>query len=183
VNPSLPDSRLPGEGETPDFLVTLLYRELRRLAAACLRRERPNHTLQPTALLNEAYLRLAAQSRPEWNDRARFLSAASHVMREILTDYARTRNRAKRGGGVVPITVENAGDVAGAGEVVDLLALDAALDELERVDSQQRQIVELRYFGGLSIEETAQVLGVSPATVKRDWRIAKAWLHRELGGS
>ena len=100
-------------------------------------------------------------------------------MREVLIDYARTRNRAKRGGGQEPIRVEDAGDVAVTREV-DLIALDEALDELERIDSQQRQIVELRYFGGLSIEETAQVLGVSPATVKRDWRMARAWLHREL---
>jgi RNA polymerase sigma factor (TIGR02999 family) len=174
-----PDAGPPETGETPEYLVTLLYQELRRLAAGCLRRERPNHTLQPTALVNEAYLRLAAQSAPELADRVRFLAVASHLMREVLIDYARTRNRAKRGGGQEPIRVEDAGDVAVTREV-DLIALDEALDELERIDSQQRQIVELRYFGGLSIEETAQVLRVSPATVKRDWRMARAWLHREL---
>ena len=108
-----------------------------------------------------------------------FLGVASHLMREILVDYARTRNRAKRGGGLAPIRIEDAGELAAAPEV-DLMALDEALDALERIDAQQRQIVELRYFGGLSIEETAQVLGVSPATVKRDWRMARAWLHREL---
>jgi RNA polymerase sigma factor (TIGR02999 family) len=179
VDSSQSDLRPPERGETPEFLVTLLNKELRRLAAGCLRRERPNHTLQPTALVNEAYLRLAAQSQPEWNDRIRFLAVASHLMREILIDYARTRNRAKRGGGLAPICVEDASELAAAGEV-DLLALDEALDGLGRIDSQQRRIVELRYFGGLSIEETAQVLGISPATVKREWRMARAWLHREL---
>jgi RNA polymerase sigma factor (TIGR02999 family) len=169
----------PEHGEAPEYLVPLLYQELRRLAARCLRRERPNHTLQPTALVNEAYLRLAAQSRPAWNDRAEFLAVASHLMREILIDYARTRNRAKRGGGLAPICIEDAGELAAAPEV-ELMALDEALHALERIDTQQRQIVELRYFGGLSIEETARVLGVSAATVKRDWRMAKAWLHREL---
>jgi RNA polymerase sigma factor (TIGR02999 family) len=180
VNLPPPDHGLPEHGEAPDLLVTQLYQELRRLAAGCLRRERPNHTLQPTALVNEAYLRLAAQSQPAWNGRVQFLAAASHLMREILVDYARTRNRAKRGGGLAPICIEDAGELAAAPEV-DLMALDDALDALERIDTQQRQIVELRYFGGLSIEETAQVLGVSPATVKRDWRMARAWLHRELG--
>jgi RNA polymerase sigma factor (TIGR02999 family) len=129
--------------------------------------------------VNEAYLRLAAQNQPEWNDRVRFLAVASHLMREVLIDYARTRNRAKRGGGLSPIRLEDTKELAAAGEV-DLLALDEALDGLERIDSQQRRIVELRYFGGLSIEEAAQVLGVSPATVKREWRMARAWLHREL---
>ena len=174
-----PDRELPEHGEAPDLLVAQLHQELRRLAAGCLRRERPNHTLQPTALVNEAYLRLAAQSQPAWDSRVQFLGVASHLMREILVDYARTRNRAKRGGGLAPICIEDAGELAAAPEV-DLMALDEALDALERIDAQQRQIVELRYFGGLSIEETAQVLGVSPATVKRDWRMARAWLHREL---
>jgi RNA polymerase sigma factor (TIGR02999 family) len=147
-----------------------------------MRGERPNHTLQPTALVNEAWLRMAAQSQPGRIGKVQFLAVASHLMREILIDYARTRNRAKRGGGQAPICVEDAGELAATQEVdlVDMVALDAALNLLERVDTQQRQIVELRYFGGLNIEETAQVLGVSPATVKRDWRMAKAWLHREL---
>ena len=174
-----PDRELPEHGEAPGLLVAELYQELRRLAAGCLRRERPNHTLQPTALVNEAYLRLAAQSQPAWGSRVHFLGAASHLMREILVDYARTRNRAKRGGGLAPICIEDAGELVAAPEV-DLIALDDALNELERIDAQQRKIVELRYFGGLSIEETAQVLEVSPATVKRDWRMARAWLHREL---
>jgi RNA polymerase sigma factor (TIGR02999 family) len=182
MNSSPKDPRLPEQGETPEVLVTLLYQELRRLAAGCLRRERPNHTLQPTALVNEAWLRMAAQSQPGWNGKVQFLAVASHLMREILIDYARTRNRVKRGGGLTPICVEDAGELAAVREV-DLVALDDALNVLEQVDTQQRQIVELRYFGGLNIEETAQLLGVSPATVKRDWRMARAWLHRELSSS
>ena len=179
MNSSQRGLRLPEDSEPPDVLVSQLYQELRKLAAGCLRRERPNHTLQPTALVNEAWLRLAAQSQSGCNGRVQFLAVASHLMREILIDYARTRNRAKRGGGQAPICVEDAGELA-ASQEVDLMALDDALNALERIDTQQRQIVELRYFGGLNIEETAEVLGVSPATVKRDWRMAKAWLHREL---
>ena len=175
----LPEGALPESGAAPELLVTLLYQELRRLAGACLRRERPNHTLQPTALVNEAWLRLAAQGRFPHSDRLQFLTVASRLMREVLIDYARTRNRSKRGGGQAPVCVEDAAELI-ASQEVDMLALDDALNDLERIDSQQRQIVELRYFGGLNIEETAQVLGVSPATVKRDWRMARAWLHREL---
>ena len=174
-----PDSRGAGTGETPELLVTLLYQELRRAARGALRLERPNHTLQPTALINEAYLRLAAQNRTAWTDRAQFLAAASHLMREILVDHARARNRAKRGGGAAAIRIEDAGQLATAPDV-ELMELDEAIDALERIDPQQRRIVEMRYFGGLSIEETAQALGISPATVKRDWRVARAWLHREL---
>ena len=165
--------------ERPEFLVGVLYKELRRLAAGCLRRERPNHTLQPTALVNEAYLRLAAEGESGWDDRVRFLAVASHLMREILIDYARKRNRVKRGGGQALICLDDAGELAASGEM-DFVRLDDALNELERIDTQQRRIVELRYFGGLTIEEAAQALGISPATVKRDWRVAKAWLHRQL---
>ena len=178
------DSTQPGASqsssrETADRLVPLLYRELRRLAAGYLRNERPNHTLQPTALVNEAFLRLAGQADSEWKDRGRFVAVAAHVMREVLIDHARTRGRSKRGAGQRLISLEDAGEV-GAGREVDLIALNDALSELDRVDPQQSRIVELRYFGGLSIEETARVLGVSAATVKRNWRLAKAWLHREL---
>lgn len=165
--------------EAPEALVALLYQELRRLAGACLRGERPNHTLQPTALVNEAYLRLAAQLPHGPEDRVQFLVAASRLMREILIDYARTRNRAKRGGGQAPVCIEDVAAFSNEREV-DLIALDDALSALERIDPEQRKLVELRYFGGLSIEETAQALGVSSATVKREWRIARAWLHREL---
>jgi RNA polymerase sigma factor (TIGR02999 family) len=179
VDPSEAGSQLSEVGETPEFLVELLYKELRRLAAGCLRRERPNHTLQPTALVNEAYLRLAAEGQSGWDDRVRFLAVASHLMREILIDYARKRNRVKRGGGQALICLDEAGEFAASGEV-DFLGLDDALNELERIDTQQRRIVEMRYFGGLTIEETAEALEISPATVKRDWRVAKAWLHRQL---
>src|ERR1017187_10267842 len=117
MNSSPKDPRLPEQGETPEVLVTLLYQELRRLAAGCLRRERPNHTLQPTALVNEAYLRLAAQNQPEWNDRVRFLAVASHQMREVLIDYARTHNQAKRGHVLTPMCIENAGQLAAPAEV------------------------------------------------------------------
>jgi RNA polymerase sigma-70 factor, ECF subfamily len=176
------DEVSPKKGESVDALVTLLYRELRKSAAGCLRRERPNHSLQPTALINEAYLRLAAQDQPAWKDRAQFLGMAGHLMREILVDYARTRNRVKRGGGLAPISLEDAGQTA-ASSGVDVLALDEALDKLDRIDTRQRRIVELRYFGGLNIEETAQVLAISDATVKREWRTARAWLHRELSSA
>jgi RNA polymerase sigma-70 factor, ECF subfamily len=176
-----PEPRAPAaaSGDSPELLVTLLYQELRRAARGALSRERPSHTLQPTALVNEAYLRLAAQNHAAWGDRLQFLAAASHLMREILVDHARTRNRIKRGGGVAPVSVEDAGQLSVAPDV-ELLYLDEALTALENIDPQQRQIVEMRYFGGLSIEETAQALSISPATVKRDWRIARAWLHREL---
>jgi RNA polymerase sigma factor (TIGR02999 family) len=171
-----------GEAPISAELVTQMYQELRRIAAACLRGERPNHTLQPTALINEAWLRLASAGGGTPADRTHYLALAAHVMREVLVDYARARNRFKRGGGVAPVSLEDTGDVAGASDV-DVMALDDALDSLEQIDTQQRQIVELRYFGGLSIEETAQVLAISPATVKRDWRIARAWLHRELSSN
>jgi RNA polymerase sigma factor (TIGR02999 family) len=174
-----PEPPLSDGRESPDFLIAVLYKELRRSAAAYLRRERPNHTLQPTALVNEAYLRLAAQRGPEFSDRPAFLAAASHLMREILVDHARGHNRAKRGGGQRLVSLEDAGELS-AGSQVDVLALDEALEGLERIDPKQRRLVELRYFGGLSIEETADVLAVSPATVKREWRTAKAWLHRKL---
>jgi RNA polymerase sigma-70 factor, ECF subfamily len=171
-----------GRAQSPEAQVALLYQELRRLAHACLRSERPNHTLQPTALVNEAYLRLAAQGANGPQDRVQFLVSASRLMREILIDYARTRNRAKRGGGQAAICIDDVADLSTVREV-DLIALDDALNELERIDPEQRKLVELRYFGGLSIEETAQALGVSTATVKRDWRVARAWLHRELSAA
>jgi RNA polymerase sigma factor (TIGR02999 family) len=174
-----PSRPLPDKGQSAEAMVAAMYRELRRAAAGYLRRERPNHTLQPTALVNEAFLRLAAQGPTEWDDRGRFLAAASHLMREILVDYARTRNRAKRGGGQYVVSLEDAGEL-GIGAGIDVMALDEALDRLEHLDLQQHRLVELRYFGGLTIEETAGVLGVSPATVKRDWRTARAWLHQQL---
>jgi len=176
-------------------LLPLVYGELRRLAERQLRQERPNHTLQRTALVHEAYLRLMNQQRVSWQSRAQFLGLASQLMRRILIDHARTRRRAKRGGGVVPVSLDQTGralesvDDPGAesealelaaNPAVDLPAIDSALSRLEQLDPTQGRIVELRFFGGLTIEETAQVVGVSPATVKREWALARAWLHREL---
>ena len=175
--PGPPDRRW--QADPAATLVSTLYAELRKTAVACLRRERPNHTLQPTALVNETYLRLCSQGAVAPKERSDFLAVSAHLMREILVDYARTRNRAKRGGGVAPVALEDIPAPFVQPEV-DLIALDDALDRLESLDPQHRQIVELRYFAGLSIEETAQVIGVSTATVKRDWRAVRAWLHREL---
>jgi RNA polymerase sigma factor (TIGR02999 family) len=176
-------------------LMPLVYGELRRLAERQLRGERPNHTLQRTALVNEAYLRLMNQQRVSWQGRAQFMGLASQIMRRILIDHARTRRRAKRGGGVVPVSLDQTGRALGsvddqgaqtdalelaANPAIDLPAIDSALSRLEELDPTQGRIVELRFFGGLTIEETAQVVGVSPATVKREWALARAWLHREL---
>jgi RNA polymerase sigma factor (TIGR02999 family) len=176
-------------------LMPLVYGELRRLAERQLREERPNHTLQRTALVHEAYLRLMNQRHVSWQGRAQFMGLASQLMRRILIDHARTRRRAKRGGGVVPLSLDQTGKALGsvddkgaqtdalelaANPAVDLPAIDSALSRLEKLDPTQGRIVELRFFGGLTIEETAQVVGVSPATVKREWALARAWLHREL---
>ena len=164
-----------------DQLVPIVYDELRAIAAHYLRAERPGHTLQTTALVHEAYVRLAGQRDVEWQNRAHFYGVAAQIMRRLLVDYARTRHRAKRGGGEVNVPLEEA--LAAAGEPdPDLEALDGALRELAALDAQQSRIVELRYFGGLTIEETAEVLGVSSMTVKREWRLARAWLHRQLTG-
>jgi RNA polymerase sigma factor (TIGR02999 family) len=166
-----------GQGDALDALLPLVYAEMRRRAASFLRRERRNHTLQATALVNEAYLRLVDQQQVRWQNRAHFFAIAAQAMRRILVDHARRRHRAKREGVIVPLD-----DVEppAASRGVDLLALDEALDRLASRDRQQSRIVELRYFGGLSIEETAEVLGVSPATVKRDWAMARAWLHEQM---
>ena len=176
-------------------LMPLVYGELRRLADRQLRGERPNHTLQRTALVNEAYLRLINQRNVNWQSRAQFIGLAAQLMRRILIDHARTKRRAKRGGGIAPVSLDQTGVVLGApdeegnrGEAlefaadptVDLGAIDSVLARLEAIDPQQGRIVELRFFGGLSIEETAEVVGVSPATVKREWALARAWLRREL---
>jgi RNA polymerase sigma factor (TIGR02999 family) len=162
--------------------VELVYPELRRIAAQHLSRERPGHTLQPTALVNEAYLRLAQQSPGKaWTDRTHFFAVAARVVRAVLVDHARARLAAKRGAGAIGVTLSDA-DVQVAAPPVDLLDLDAALEVLERLDAQQGRIVELRHFAGLSIEETAGVLGISPATVKRDWLVAKTWIRRHMTG-
>ena len=157
----------------------VVYDELRRLAAYHLNRERPDHTLQPTALVHEAYLRLCDKAQVDWNSRAHFFGAASRLMRRILVDHARARLAAKRGG--PRLRVSGVEDFASAeGPDIDLLALDEALNELSMLDAQQGRIVDVRFFGGLSLEETAECLGISLATVKRDWTTAKAWLRRRL---
>jgi len=159
----------------------LVYAELRRLASGYLRRENPAHTLQTTALVHEAYLRLVDQTRTDWKDRAHFMGVAAQLMRRVLVDHARTRLAAKRGGGALRVGLDE--NVAGGGErLADLLALDGALVRLAAMDPEQSRIVEMRYFSGLSIEETAEAMGVSPRTVKREWRSARAWLYSELAG-
>ncbi len=163
-----------------DELMSLVYDELRRLARRYMTGERTGHTLQTTALVNEAYLRLVDQQSVRWQNRAHFFGIAARLMRQILVDHARGRQAAKRGGGQMLLSV-SALDRIGAREDVNLVELDEALRRLETVDEQKSRIVELRYFGGLTIEETAEALGVSPATVKRDWTMVRAWLRRELG--
>lgn len=162
----------------PGDLVPLVYDELRRLAHHYMRGERPDHVLQTTALVNEAYLRLAGMSRMQWRDRTHFLAMAATQMRRILVDYARERNAGKRGGDLHVTAIDRAADIPD--RAVDVTALDTALDELARFDAQQARIVELRFFGGLTMEETAKALDISPATVGRDWVSAKAWLHHHL---
>ena len=161
-------------------LLPLVYAELCRVAARHLRNERADHTLQPTALVHEVYLRLVDQRQVDWQNRAHFFGVAAQVMRRILVDHARRHGASKRGDGVRCVAIEEARDVAAPNEI-PVLALHHALDGLERVDAELARIVELRAFGGLTIEEAAQVLNVSPSTAKRDWRTAKAWLNRELG--
>ncbi|HWZ54707.1 MAG TPA: sigma-70 family RNA polymerase sigma factor [Verrucomicrobiae bacterium] len=163
-------------------LLPLVHRELRRLARRHMYGERPGHTLQTTALVNEAFLRLVNSQRVDWQNRAHFFAISAQLMRRILVDYARTRGYQKRGGGTPKITLDEA--LVGPQEKGrDLVALDDALNELAAVDRRKNKVVELRFFGGLSVEETAEVLRVSPETVMRDWRLAKAWLAREMSKS
>ena len=168
-----------GDKKALGELVPLVYRELRGLAAAYIRRERRDHTLQATALVHEAYLRLVDQTQVESPSRAQFFAIAANLMRQILVNHAKHHRAAKRGGGNKVALDEGAAVVQPRG--VDLIALDAALDKLAQLDPRQSQIVELRFFGGLTEDEIADVLGVSAITVKRDWRIARAELHRQLG--
>ena len=160
-------------------LTPLVYKELRRLAQSYLSRERPGHTLQGTALAHEAYLRLVDQRQVQWRDRNHFFALSAELIRRILVDHARSKLADKRGGDQVKVSLESGMDAPVLGDV-DLVALDDALQLLARTDPQQSRIVELRYFAGLKIEETAEVLNISPATVKRDWVIAKAFLKREM---
>jgi RNA polymerase sigma-70 factor, ECF subfamily len=159
-------------------LVPIIYEELRRLAHHYMRGERAGHTLQTTALVNEAYLRLAGLDELRWRDRTHFLAMAASLMRRVLVDYARQRGRAKRGVGVALTSPDQ--NAAAPEPAVDIVALDEALARLATVDPQQSRVVELRFFAGLSVEQAAETLGISPATVKRDWATAKLWLYNEL---
>ena len=169
-----------GRGEVLDRLMPLVHDELRRQAARYLRRERRDHTLQSNALVNEAYLKLINRREANWKNRAHFFAIAAQIMRRILVDYARTRQCEKRGGAGRDLPLEEALLVVSDEPSIDLVALDEALARLASFDEQQARIVELRYFSGLNIEETAEALGISPATVKRDWNVAKAWLNQEV---
>jgi RNA polymerase sigma factor (TIGR02999 family) len=168
-----------GDEQAAALLIPLVYRELRQLAVYRLRRERPNHTLQPTALVNEAYLKLAGQRDARWNNRAQFFAVASQAMRRVLVDYARNQKRTKRGGSLQKVTLE---DVCVVSPQIseEVLAVNESLERLEQIDPRQARIVELRYFAGLSTEETAEALGISARTVIREWNVAKAWLYGDL---
>lgn len=194
MSPELPDPEIPpsdvtqllvawgaGDAAAAERLVAAVYAELRRQAARAMRRE-GDHTLQTTALVHEAYLRLVDQRRVVWRSRAHFFGVAAQLMRRILVDHARGRHAAKRGGKAQQLTLDDADAAipASAAEGVEVVALHEALERLAAIDPTQARLVELRYFGGLNIEETGEALGVSPATVKREWAIARAWLRREL---
>ena len=168
-----------GSPEALEALMPLVYNELKRLAGSYLRRERPDHTLQSAALVNEAYLRLVDQTQTRWQNKAHFYGIAAQMMRRILADHARGHNAAKRGAGMPELELDEAMAQAQS-RSVDVLDLEEALQRLEKLDAQQGRIVELRFYSGLSIEDTANVLGISPATVKRDWAAARAWLFREV---
>lgn len=170
------------EREPLESLLPVVYQELRRLAASYLRRERPGQTLQPTALVHEAYLRLLKDRPDRWQNRAHFCAIAAHSMRQILIERARARGALKRGGGGPRVTLDEA-LVADGERSIDLVALDEALDRLAQFDREQARLVELRFFGGLTVEETAEAMKISPATVKRHWAVARAWLARELEGN
>ena len=179
------DSALPadllGSGEI-DAKLPALYNELRDLAANYLRRERPNHTLQPTALVHESYLRLRNQRTVDWADRLQFLSIAARMMRRILADHASAKKTTKRGGDTTTLQLDAALDFCDQ-RAVSIAAVDQALRDLEALDQRQAQVVELRFFGGLTIDETAEVMGLSAMTVKREWMTARRWLQREISGT
>jgi RNA polymerase sigma factor (TIGR02999 family) len=168
-----------GDQAALDQLIPVVYQELRRMADRFLRRESAGHTLQPTALVHEAWLRLTDQTRVNWQNRAQFFGLAAQMMRRILVDHARTRRREKRGGGAVRLSLDEVINLSQE-RAADLVALDEALEALGSFDRRKCSVVELRYFGGLSVEETAEALRVSPDTVMRDWKLAKAWLYQQL---
>jgi RNA polymerase sigma-70 factor (ECF subfamily) len=170
-----------GDEAALDELVPIVHDELRRIARRCMAGQRVGHSLQATALVNEAYLRLLDVQQVNWQNRAHFLAMSARLMRRILVDFARSKGYQKRGGGAVKVTFDEGLPVA-AEPALDLVALDDALEALAKMDERKSRVIELRFFGGLSVEETATVLAVSPETVMRDWKLAKAWLMRELRG-
>lgn len=170
------------EADSADGMMGIVYGELRRLAASYLRRERPDHTLQPTALVHEAFMRLVDQRRIDWSNRAQFMGLAAVMMRRILVNHARDRATAKRGGGAEHVPLTLAAEGIGAAEI-NLLDLHEALDGLSKTDPRKGQIVELKFFGGLTTEEIADTLHISSATVERDWKFARAWLHQAISGA
>jgi RNA polymerase sigma-70 factor, ECF subfamily len=168
-----------GDPYAPEKLIPVIYAELRRLARRSMRRENPQHTLETGALINEAYMRLADWKNAKWENRSHFYGVAAQIMRRVLVDHARAHAYQKRGGGARPLSLDEA-VVASPDRAPDLIALDEALEKLSRKDPRKSKVIELRFFGGLSVEETARVLNVSPFTVIRDWNFVKAWLAREL---
>lgn len=168
-----------GDTAALDDVIRAVYQELRRMADRYLRLERPGHTLQPTALVHEAYLRLIDQTQVNWQNRAHFFGVAAQMMRRILVDHARTKQRDKRGGPAIKLSLDEVANLS-KGRPVDLVALDEALKSLAEIDQRKGRVVEMRYFGGLSVDETAEALEVSPQTVMRDWKLAKAWLYQEI---
>jgi len=168
-----------GDRAALDALVPIVYKELRRLAHCELRKERPDHTLQSSALVHEAYFRLVGQNLPQWESRTHFFAIAAQLMRQILVDYARRRRASKRGGDVFMLTLDDAVALPQRKDV-DVVAIDEALRTLAEFDPRQSRVVELRFFAGLSLEETSEVMGIATATVQRDWTAARAWLHREI---
>ena len=168
-----------GNGAALAELTPLIYEELRRLAHRHMGGERPDHTLQTTALVNEAYLRLADQTNPSWQDRAHFFAVAARAMRQILVNYAKSQRSQKRGGGALKVDLDEAALVS-PGKSKEIVDLHEALEQLSELDSRKAQVVELKYFGGLNYDEMAEVLKISPVTVRRDWEFARAWLHTEL---
>src|SRR3712207_999982 len=169
-----------GKRTALDELMPLVYQELRKLASSYLRSERPDHTLQPTALIHEAYLRMIGHEMPEWQSRAHFFGVAARLMRQILVEHARTRHAVKRGGDQQKISLDDAPQVFAQSDAAELLALDHALTKLAAFDERRARILEMRAFGGMSVEETAAALGVSDTTIKREMRLAQAWVRREL---
>ena len=174
--------RRDGNQDAANQLIPLVYAELRRMAGAYMQRERPGQTLQATALVHEAYMRLVDGQQGPWQNRAHFFAIAAHTMREILVDHARRRHADKRGGASTRKVAIDADLLIAPDRLEDVIAIDEALERLAAVDPRQSRLVELRFFVGLNVEEVAEVMGISPVTIKREWRSAKAWLHRELDG-